>query len=38
LATDEGYAQALERVSAFSFVRTYEDVTRDFLHLLGVDA
>lgn len=34
LATPEGYADALKRVSAFSFVRTYEDVAKDFIGLL----
>ena len=31
-------AEALERVSHFSFVRTYDDIARDFLSLPGVDA
>lgn len=34
LASDEGYAQALEKVSKFSFVRTYDDVAKDFLSLI----
>lgn len=34
LASDEGYREALEKASRFSFVRTYDDVARDFLALL----
>jgi len=35
LATDDGYARACERADTFSFVRTYDDVARDFLGLIN---
>lgn len=34
LASDEGYARALTKVSAFSFVRTYDEITQEFLELI----
>ncbi|MDO8576503.1 MAG: glycosyltransferase family 4 protein [bacterium] len=34
LATDDGYARACERAGTFSYVRTYDDVARDFLGLV----
>lgn len=36
LASEEGYARAVERASAFSFVRTYDDVAKEFLALLNL--
>ena len=35
LATPEGYAAAMKKAQAFSFVRSYDDVARDFLGLIG---
>jgi glycosyltransferase involved in cell wall biosynthesis len=34
LASDEGYREAVEKASRFSFVRTYDDVAKDFLPLI----
>ena len=34
LATPEGYEEAVRRAESFSFVRTYNDVARDFLTLI----
>lgn len=34
LASDAGYRAALEKAARFDFVRTYDDVARDFLALL----
>lgn len=34
LAGEEGYARAVERVSKFSFTRTYDDVAKDLLQLI----
>lgn len=34
LAEPAGYEEALKKVAAFSFVRTYDDVARDFLGLM----
>lgn len=34
LASEEGYEQAQQKVSAFSFVRTYDDVAKEFLALI----
>jgi glycosyltransferase involved in cell wall biosynthesis len=34
LASPEGYAEAVKKAAAFSFVRTYDDVARDFLALI----
>lgn len=37
LATPEGYAEACRKAAAFSFVRTYTDVAKDFIHLIQND-
>ena len=38
LAEPAGYEEALQKAAAFSYVRTYEDVARDFLELLATRA
>ena len=38
LAEPAGYEEALKKAAAFSYVRTYDDVARDFLELLRREA
>ena len=38
LAEPAGYEEALKKAAVFSYVRTYEDVARDFLELLATRA